>query len=97
MSCKRAMVAAVFVAALAACSNGLKETGASDPFLGEAVRYNAAVQTINPDPVYTADAAKPGDNGDKGAAAVKRYRTDKVKDVQTLTTTVQSGGSTPPR
>ena len=46
--------------------------------LGEAVKYNAAIQTINPDPVYAAGGALPGDNGDQRRAAVKRYRTDKV-------------------
>jgi hypothetical protein len=53
--------------------------GEEDPYLGEAVRYNAAIQTVNPDPVYAENGAKPGDNGEKGAKAVKRYRTDSVK------------------
>ncbi|MGH6729811.1 MAG: hypothetical protein ACREBK_06625 [Sphingomicrobium sp.] len=95
------MIAAALVAALGGCSTTGRETGAGDPFLGEAVRYNAAVQTINPDPVYTADMAKPGDNGEKGAEAVKRYRTDNVKPVQTMETTAgstgSSAGSRPPR
>ena len=58
-----------------------------DTGFGEANKYNQAIQTINPDPVYAADAAQPGDNGDKLAKAVKRYRTDTVKDVQTMSTT----------
>ena len=29
-----------------------------------------------------ADGAQPGDSGEKGAAAVKRYRTDQVKKVE---------------
>jgi hypothetical protein len=64
-----------------------------DPGFGETVKYAAAVQTIDPDPVYAPDGAQPGDNGDKGAHAVKRYRTDAVKAVETMTTSQsQSGG-----
>ena len=89
----RAMIAGAMIATLGGCSTAGRETGAGDPFLGEAVRYNAAVQTINPDPVYGPDDAKPGDNGEKGAAAVKRYRTDKVKPVESLQTTQSEGNS----
>jgi len=64
-----------------------------DPGFGETVKYAAAAQTIDPDPVYAPDGAQPGDNGDKGAHAVKRYRTDAVKEVETMTTSEsQSGG-----
>ena len=80
MSCNRAMIAAALLAALAGCTTPNAEVGAGDPLLGESVRYNAALQTINPDPVYTDDMAKPGDNGEKGAAAVERYRKDQVND-----------------
>lgn len=107
MSCSRAMISAAMSVALGACSSVGREAGAGDPFLGEAVKYNAAVQTINPDPVYTADMAKPGDNGEKGAEAVKRYRTDKVNDRHrkevnasrsgALSTTEGTSGSTGPR
>ena len=62
-----------------------------DPGFGEANKYNQAIQTINPDPVYAADAAQPGDHGDKGAHAVKRYRTDAVKEAETIQT---SSGTT---
>lgn len=64
---------------LAACNTWNSHIGEEDPYLGEAVKYNAAIQTINPDPVYSANNAQPGSNGDKGARAVKRYRTDSVK------------------
>ena len=65
--------------ALCACNTANTHIGDEDPYLGEAVRYNAAIQTINPDPVYSANGAQPGSNGEKGAKAVKRYRTDSVK------------------
>lgn len=79
---------------LAGCSTMNKPIGQEDVGLGEAVKYNAAVQTVNPDPVYPADGAQPGDSGAKAAAAVKRYRTDAVKQVEVMETT---GGSGSPR
>jgi hypothetical protein len=64
----------------------------TDVGFGESVKYAAAVQTIDPDPVYGPDAAQPGDHGDKGAQAVKRYRTNAVKDVEQTSTKSGSGG-----
>ena len=75
--------------------NTTKNIGQEDPALGEAVKYNAAVQTVNPDPVYPAGAAQPGDSGVKGAAAVKRYRSDAVKQVEVMQTTSGTSGGTP--
>ena len=91
MSFKRLLITAALSSALAGCATWNAHIGDEDPGLGEAVKYNAAVETINPAPVYSAEGAQPGDNGQKGAEAVKRYRTDKVKDVQSMQTT--SGGS----
>lgn len=78
--------------ALAACNTATSHIGDEDPFLGEAVKYNAAIQTINPTPVYPPTAAQPGDNGAKMQAALKRYRTDQVKQVETMSTTSGSSG-----
>jgi hypothetical protein len=78
---------------LAGCNTANTHIGDEDPFLGESVKYNAAIQTINPTPVYPAGAAQPGDNGAKGQAAVKRYRTDTVKPVETMTTSSSGGAS----
>ena len=79
--------------ALGACSTMNKPIGQEDVAFGEATKYNAAVQTINPDPVYQAGDAQPGDNGVKGADAAKRYRSDTVKPVQSMQSTGGSGGS----
>ena len=68
-------------------------TFADDAGMGEASRYNAAVQVINPTPVYSAEGAQPGDNGDKLAAAVKRYRTGSVKEPAAVSTSGGSGSS----
>jgi hypothetical protein len=83
---------------LAGCAAGQRSGGSADPAFGESVRWNAAVQTIDPDPVYTAEDAQPGSSGAKGAEAVKRYRTDNIKDVRVLTTTSNSSsGSSEPQ
>jgi hypothetical protein len=70
-------------------------TGSYDPSFGESVAYAKAVQTIDPDPVYAEDGAQPGSQGDKLAPAVKRYRTDTVKAVQTIQTSSGTGGGSP--
>ena len=79
--------------ALGGCNTVHEQSGSVDPGMGEAAKYNMAVQTIDPDPVYSADGAQPGDAGDKGAAAVKRYRTDAVKNVQVQSTSAGGSGS----
>jgi hypothetical protein len=83
MSFKHAIAIGALVA-LCGCNTANQNIGSEDPGLGEAVRYNAAIQTINPDPVYPPGGAMPGDNGDRGAKAVKRYRTDSVKQLETM-------------
>lgn len=77
---------------LASCNTMYTHIGDVDPGMGEAVAYDSAVEIVNPTPVYSADSAKPGDNGDKGAQAVLRYRSDKVKEVQNIRTSSGTGG-----
>ena len=96
MSSKLLLIAIGGVA-LGACSTMNKNIGQEDPALGETVKYNAALQTVNPDPLYPPGSAQPGDNGAKGAAAVKRYRTDAVKQVEAMTSTSSSSGGGSPR
>ena len=105
MSC-RLLILVAACAALAACNTANKRIGQEDPFFGESVKYNSAVQTINPDPVYPEGSAQPGENGDKAAQAVKRYRTDQVNARHTteaasastgLSTTQGTSGGTGPR
>ena len=78
MSSKYLLLAAGACLISAGCSTVNKNIGQEDIAFGETVKYNAAVQIINPDPVYAENGAKPGDSGAQGAAAVKRYRTDAV-------------------
>lgn len=90
----RLIVAVAGVALLSACqTEPLPQAGSMDSAFGEASKYNAAVQIINPDPVYTAQDAQPGDNGEKMANAVKRYRTDQVKEIEPVSSTSKNGGS----
>ena len=99
MSSKQ-IIAVAGILALGACNTAHKNIGMEDPAIGEAVKYDAALQTINPDPVYPAGGAQPGDSGVKGTAAVKRYRTDAVKQVEVMQTSTgggASGGSSGPR
>ena len=95
MSSKLMLIAAA-ATALSACSTMNKPVGVEDPGMGEAVKCNAALQTINPTPVYGPNGAQPGDNGDKGAQAVKRYRSDQVKQVESMGTTAGSGSGGSP-
>ena len=105
MSSKRLLfvpLVAGMVVVVGGCNTVHKTSGDIDPGFGEAVKYNAALQTINPAPVYAEGGALPGDNGDRGAQAVKRYRTDQVNArhraevnasrAGALSTTQQTGG-----
>jgi hypothetical protein len=87
MSSKLLAASSLSLLVLTGCSSLNQNNISPDPAFGEAAKYNAAVQTVDPDPVYSEEDAQPGDNGAKGAAAVRRYRTDSVKDVQQQTTT----------
>ncbi len=79
------MLLAVPLLGLAACAP-------VDAGMGNSVRTNIAVQTIDPDPVYAEPHATA--SGDKMAAAVERYRTDQVKQPRSIrTTSGVSGGS----
>jgi type IV pilus biogenesis protein CpaD/CtpE len=80
--------------ALAGCET-VHANRSLDPGFGESARYNAALQVIDPDPLVSAEAMKPGSNGAVGTAAAKRYRTDKVKPVEKITTTSTTGGAGP--
>ncbi|HEU0311063.1 MAG TPA: hypothetical protein VFR36_07590 [Sphingomicrobium sp.] len=82
------IVPALLVAGLAACAP-------VDVGFGEAQRYNMAIQTVNPDPVYPEGGAQPGDSGVKGAEAVKAYRTGETKELKIETTSSVGGGGGP--
>lgn len=95
MSCKRMRLplSIAAIVALAGCNTANSHIGDTDAFMGESVKYNAAIQTINPAPVYPPETAQAGDNGDVGARAVKRYRSGQAKPVETMSTTSSGGNS----
>lgn len=53
-----------------------------DRGFGEALKYDMAIQTIDPDPVYPEGSAEPGSNGEKGQKAMERYRKGTTKPVR---------------
>ena len=53
-----------------------------DPGFGEAIKYDMAAQTIDPDPVYPADSLQPGYHGEKGQKATESYRKGKTKPLR---------------
>ena len=63
-----------------------------DSGFGEALRYDTAIQTIDPDPVYPEDGAKPGDHGEKAQKATERYRKGTTKPIRRESTS-SGGGS----
>lgn len=63
-----------------------------DPGFGEALRYDMAVQTVDPDPVYPENGAKPGGSGEHGAKATERYRKGQTKPIQRESASGGSGG-----
>ena len=63
-----------------------------DPGFGEAVRYDMAAQTVDPDPQYPADALNPGYHGEKAQKATERYRKGTTKALRRESTGGSSGG-----
>lgn len=79
---------------LGACDTIDPVSKSVDPGFGEALAYDKAIQTINPDPApVPPSAAQPGDNGERGVAAATRYRKGTVKEPEKQSTTGSSGGS----
>lgn len=62
---------------------------AGDATFGEANRQTMMAQVVNPDPVY--DGPMVG-SGDHAADAVERYRSDQVKEPDSIRTTSGVGG-----
>jgi type IV pilus biogenesis protein CpaD/CtpE len=93
MSSKLTLIAATMLLTCGCRTAYVHHIGEEDPGLGETTKFNAAAQIINPDPVYPPGAAQPGDSGVKAQAAMKRYRTDAVKPVETMSSTQSTSQS----
>jgi len=63
-----------------------------DPGFGEAVRYDQALQTIDPDPAYPEGSAQPGYHGEKAQKATERYRKGTTKPVERVSSTASGSG-----
>jgi hypothetical protein len=68
------------VAMTSGCATTDPASQSTDPAFGEAVKHNAAIQIINPDPVDAPGSAQPGEMAEQGQAAVKRLRTGEAND-----------------
>ncbi len=93
----RLLLAPLALALLAGCNTVDPVSQSVDPGFGEAVKYNAFAQTIDPDPVYGPEGMQPGEHGEKASEAMKRYRTGAVKEVQTISTSTSTGGGGGPQ
>lgn len=91
----RLLMAPLAAALLVGCNTIDPATRSVDPAFGEAVKYNAAIQTIDPAPVYGELDAQPGESGVRGAEAVERYRTGEVRELERIQTTGGQGGGGP--
>ncbi|WP_265528355.1 hypothetical protein [Sphingomicrobium marinum] len=72
MTCKLLIAGITLPLVAAACAP-------VDPGYGDAVAYNKAAHTIDPEPEYEWDDAKPGESGERGADNAKAYREGTVK------------------
>ena len=101
MSFKLRLLAACPLIAIAGCMTPSGDIASPDPAFGEAVKYDMAIQVIDPDPVYDEDGAQPGDNGEVAQKAVERYRKGQnlrqhnreARQGSALSTTGDSSGS----
>lgn len=80
----RAVIALAFVLALAGCANNAITEEPGDLKFGDANRQTMMAQVIDPYPVYSEPAQS---SGAHAADAVERYRTDKVKQPDSVRTT----------
>ena len=90
----RRLTALTAMAALAMATSACSPVDLS---LGEAVKYDQAIQTINPDPVYAPGSALPGASGTHAVTAAKAYRMGTVKPVEKISISGGSSGGSGPQ
>ena len=76
-------------AALGGCSTMNKSGSIEETTLGEARAATFAAQVIDPDPQY--EYLSPATSGQHAAQAVERYRTDKVKKPERISSRKATG------
>lgn len=80
----RIAIAATALSLAGACADNSMFDRPGDAAFGEANRQTMMAQVVNPDPVYEGEMTT---SGDHAAQAVERYRTDSVKEPETISTT----------
>lgn len=80
-----AMLAGAALAACAGCTTGSQYDVMADPGWGEANRQTFAAQVIDPDPQY--DDPIPATTAEHAVDAIDRYRADRVKQPERVSTT----------
>ena len=89
MNIKPLLVAGI-ATMLSGCMSYGNLEGRYDPeAFGEANRQSYAAMVENPEPVYDEDMQG---NAEKAAEAVERYREDRVKEPERVTSTTTPGG-----
>ncbi len=86
MSMKRMLLVAALIGALPACSNVYRQSGTPFPGYGNAVRQNAAVMIVDPQPASAANTNIDMD-GRRAFLAIERYRTGTAIEPEELSTT----------
>jgi type IV pilus biogenesis protein CpaD/CtpE len=81
----RRLAAIALLPLVASCASvpPITEQDGDAPF-GEANRQTMMAQVVNPDPVYDEPAVT---SGDHAAQAIERYRTDAVKEPESVSST----------
>ena len=82
---------AIMTIALAGCSTTSKTGSIEDTTMGEALHMTLAAQVIDPDPQY--EYLDPATSGQHAAQAIERYRTDKVKKPERISSTSRGSSS----
>ncbi len=81
---RRTAFALALAAGIGGCATNAVTEQAGDLRFGDANRQTMMAQVVDPDPVYTAPAQG---SGAQASDAVERYRTDQVKQPETIRTT----------
>lgn len=92
MNCRALFpLAAAAALALAGCSTTSNTGMLEDTTMGEALHTTLAAQVIDPDPQY--EYLDPATSGQHAAQAIERYRTDKVKKPERISSTSRGSSS----
>ena len=91
MNYRRTILAALAILAVGGCTSFDPKTGKiNETTMGEAVKMTMAAQVIEPDPQY--EYLDPPTSGQHATMAIERYRTDKVKQPERISSTTVSSG-----